>query len=141
MGDIEQLTAFSVDLGREAVAARKAALFPDPAPRTLAATHGLTARKNGLSPESVDSIAEAVVWFVKEQFQQQLGPLLRRLDALEQQPPSPHYQGVFQDEKAYARGSLVTRAVGLWLALEGTTNVPGRSDEWKLIVKSGEAPR
>jgi hypothetical protein len=65
MGDIEQLTAFSADLGREAVAARKAALFPDPAPRTGAATHSPIARKNGLSPESVDSIAEAVVWFVR----------------------------------------------------------------------------
>jgi hypothetical protein len=141
MGDIEQLTAFSVDLGREAVAARKAALFADLAPRTLAATHGPIARKNALSPESVDSIAEAVVWFVKEQFQQQLSPLLRRLDALEQQPPSPHYQGVFQEEKTYSRGSMVTKAGGLWLALEDTRHVPGRSDQWKLIVKSGEALR
>jgi hypothetical protein len=62
-----------------------------------------------------------------------------RVAQLEQQPPSPHYQGVFQEEKAYARGSLVTKAGGLWLALEHTTHTPGRSDQWKLIVKSGEA--
>jgi hypothetical protein len=97
------------------------------------------ATKTGLSAESIDSIAEGVVWFVKEQFQQQLAPLLRRLDAIEQQPPSPHYQGVFQEEKAYPRGSLVTKAGGLWLALDNTTQTPGRSDQWKLIVKSGEA--
>ena len=134
-GDIEQLTAFSLDLGREAVAARKSALFPEPAPRMQA--HGPIATKNGLSPESIDSIAEGVVWFVKEQFQQQLAPLLKRLDALEQQPPRPRYEGIYEQGKTYARGSLATKSGGLWLALEHTTQVPGRSDQWRLVVKSG----
>jgi hypothetical protein len=64
-----------------------------------------------------------------------------RVAQLEQQPPSPHYQGVFQEEKTYSRGSMVTKGGGLWLALEDTTRVPGRSADWRLVVKSGEAPR
>jgi hypothetical protein len=99
------------------------------------------ATKTGLSAGSIDSFAEAVVWFVTEQFQQQLAPLLRRLDALERHPPSPHYAGTYEQGKTYARGSLTTRSGGLWLALEHTTQLPGQSDQWKLIVKSGEAPR
>ena len=136
--DVEQLTAFSPDLGREALAARGAALFPAPALPTPAAAPRPGATKGGLSAASIDAIAEGVVVHVQEQ----LGPVLARLNALERQPPSPHYEGVFQDGKSYARGSLTTKSGGLWLAtVEGTTEVPGRSDEWKLVVKSGEAPR
>jgi hypothetical protein len=62
-----------------------------------------------------------------------------RVRQLEEQPPSPHYHGVFQEGKTYSRGSLTTQSGGLWLALDKTTQRPGRSDQWKLIVKSGEA--
>ena len=62
-----------------------------------------------------------------------------RVMQLEQQPPSPHYAGTYEQGKAYARGALATRSGALWLALEHTTHTPGRSDQWKLIVKSGEA--
>ena len=61
--------------------------------------------------------------------------------AIEQQPPGPHYQGVFQEGKTYSRGSMVTKAGGLWLALEDTMEIPGRSERWRLVVKSGEAQR
>ena len=70
-----------------------------------------------------------------------MSALQARIVQLEQQPPSPHYKGVFQEEKTYSRGSMVTKAGGLWLALENTTQVPGRSADWRLVVKSGEAPR
>ena len=130
MADIAQLMAFSPDLAREALAARNAALFPAVPPPAQA-----SATKSGLSAQATDTIAEGVVTFVK----QQLTPILTRLDALEQQSPSPRYEGTFQDGKAYARGSLTTQSGGLWLALDNTTQRPGRSDQWKLIVKSGEA--
>ena len=64
-----------------------------------------------------------------------------RVAQLELQPPSPHYEGICEQGKMYARGSLTTKAGGLWLALQTTTQVPGGSDQWKLIVKSGEALR
>jgi hypothetical protein len=64
-----------------------------------------------------------------------------RVTQIEQQPPSPHYQGVFQEGKTYSRGSMVTKAGGLWLALEDTMEIPGRSERWRLVVKSGEAQR
>jgi len=136
--DILQLEIVSPELGREGVEARQAALFPAAAAAlTKAATPQLDPPTGGLSQRSMDAIANAIVLFVREQ----LAPILKRLDAIEQQPPSPHYAGTFTSEKSYARGSLVTKAGGLWLALQTTTQVPGRSDQWKLVVKSGEVPR
>ena len=134
LSDIEQLATFSPDLGREGVEARQAALFPAAAAAlTKAATPHLAPPTGGLSQRSIDAIATAIVFFVREQ----LAPILKRLDDIEQQPPSPHYVGTFEQGKAYARGSLTTRSGGLWLALENTTQVPGRSDQWRLVVKSG----
>ena len=67
----------------------------------------------------------------------QVSALQARIEQLEQQPPSPHYAGTFEWGKSYTRGSLTTRSGGLWLALENTTQVPGRSDHWRLVVESG----
>jgi hypothetical protein len=57
-------------------------------------------------------------------------PLVHRLKALErreaeleQQPPGVEYAGIYTPEKAYTRGSLVTRFGGLWLCLKDTTAV------------------
>jgi hypothetical protein len=44
---------------------------------------------------------------------------------------------VYADGTAYTRGQLVTKAGGLWIALNGTADVPGQSPHWKLIAKSG----
>jgi hypothetical protein len=148
-GDILQLEIVSPELGREGVEARQAALFPAAEAAITKAVTPLRASLStvdsdplepptgGLSQRSIDAIATAIVLFVREQ----LAPILKRLDDIEQQPPSPHYAGTFTPEKSYASGSLVTKAGGLWLALQTTTQVPGRSDQWKLVVKSGEAPR
>jgi hypothetical protein len=133
-GDLEQLAMLSPELAHEGVAARQAALSPAPVPSAPATA---PASKGGLSQESIEAIAEGIVTFVGEQ----VVPILRRLDALEQQPPSPRYAGTYEQQKRYGRGALVTRSGGLWLAIEDTTETPGRSDRWKLIVKSGECPR
>jgi hypothetical protein len=138
MGDIEQLATFSPDLARQPLAARKAALFPEPAPRTQSATHGPIATKNGLSAESIDCIAGSVVWFVKEQFQQQLAPLLRRLDA------HSNSGRPVRTTRACSRRRRLTVVFGheggrVVVGARTHDATPGRSHQWKLIVKSGEA--
>ena len=78
---------------------------------------------------------------MKDNRNRQVSALEARTKRLEQQPPSPHYAGTYEQDKAYGRGALVTRSGGLWLALEDTTETPSRSERWKLVVKSGESPR
>ena len=46
-----------------------------------------------------------------------------RVTQIEQQPPGPHYQGVFQEGKTYSRGSRVTKAGGLWLAARSSSSL------------------
>ena len=75
MADVEQLATFGgADLGREALAARKAALFPAPAvPAPAQAVN-----RGGLSEASIDAIAEGVVTFLAEHIR----PILARLRAI-----------------------------------------------------------
>jgi hypothetical protein len=89
------------------------ALFPAPAPTPPATAP--TRRR--WTAADCDLIAEAVVDLIKTA----VGPLVQRIVQLEQQPPSPRYEGIFEQGKAYARGSLVTRSGGLWLAVDHTT--------------------
>lgn len=54
--------------------------------------------------------------------------------------PGVDYKGVFNPGTAYPKGSLVTKAGGLWLSLADTTRIPGSDPtQWKLVVKSGGA--
>jgi hypothetical protein len=135
--DVEQLRIWGGDdLGRKALEARQAALSPPPAP-PLPTSRPAVATKSCLSDQAIDEIAHAVVEFVGEV----VVPIYKRLDRLEQQPPSPHYAGTYDQAKRYSRGALVTRSGGLWLATIDTLETPGRSEHWRLVVKSGEAPR
>ena len=70
--------------------------------------------------------------------------LTARIAAIEATPahaPSVTYAGVFSDTKTYRRGDLITKAGGLWLALNDAApgQLPGSSPHYKLIVKSGGA--
>lgn len=47
------------------------------------------------------------------------------------------YQGVFENEKSYTRGSLATWGGSLWLSLRDTRSKPGEDGDWKLVVKRG----
>lgn len=63
-----------------------------------------------------------------------------RCSTLETRAPSPEYQGVYKAGTSYARGSLVTRNGGLWLALADTTLIPGSNPTaWRLVCKEGQA--
>lgn len=110
-------------------------------------TQELTALVEGLSVPLRDFIKRAQE------------PLIARIDELEGRPgaqrsgakrlddqregvtPGVSYAGTFDVGKAYARGDLITRGGGLWLALNDSQpgDVPGSSPHYKLIVKSGGA--
>ncbi|HEY0876470.1 MAG TPA: hypothetical protein VGD94_23555 [Vicinamibacterales bacterium] len=91
-----------------------------------------------------EDLAATTFAFVKKA----LAPRDERLTALEQrvqqleQRPAVAYSGTYDATKAYHEGALVTRNGGLWLAtMASTGETPGRSDAWRLVVKSGHAPR
>lgn len=67
-----------------------------------------------------------------------IAELERRIAELEARPALKH-MGVHTENRAYLEGSLVTRAGGLWLATAPTSDVPGNSRAWRLIVKQGRA--
>ena len=75
--------------------------------------------------------------------------LLERLAAIEtrlkklEQAPQVKYLGAFQQDVQYPEGSLVTLSGGLWIATARSIGCrPGESAaSWRLIVKSGHAPR
>ena len=109
--DIEQLTIWSADLGREGLAARHAALLPAPKP---AAPYPATAAKSGgLSDRSIDVIAEGVVTFVFEQ----LRPILARLHRLEEEREKDcvRWGGTFKQGDTFRSGELVTHKGSLWV--------------------------
>lgn len=51
------------------------------------------------------------------------------------------WRGVHEQGERYAEGSLTTRDGSLWLAVRTTTERPGRSDHWRLVVKNGSYNR
>lgn len=97
-------------------------------------TNDLEAMMRGIAPVIQEYTAKAI--------QAATSPLLARVAALEARP-GVEYAGVYDAAKTYAEGQLVTRSGGLWLALRTSTNLLPGSDPafWKLVVKSGEAPR
>jgi hypothetical protein len=78
----------------------------------------------------VKSLAPAILEILK--------PLEAKIAALEAKP-SVEYRGVHQTGTTYAEGNLITRSGSLWLALRETTQTPGQSGDWRLVVKRGEA--
>jgi len=76
-------------------------------------------------------------------------PIVKRLEAaeakivaLDTKHIAPVYEGVYEHDKTYRRGSLVTRNGGLWLAISETSSQPGSNPAaWRLVVKSGDAAK
>ena len=98
-----------------------------------------------LSAKAVDEMATATVECIKRTVE---GPriagrfeaLEARIAALEAKPPTVEYAGVFDEQKTYKCGQLVTRRGGLWLAQRETSQTPGMDPQsWRLVVKEGRA--
>jgi hypothetical protein len=51
--------------------------------------------------------------------------------------PVPVYRGVFKEGDEYAKHDTATWGGSVWMAKADTTNKPGQSDDWQLMVKQG----
>lgn len=53
------------------------------------------------------------------------------------QAPTLRYVGTWKGGTEYRRGNFVTHAGSLWHANTDTSEIPGKSNDWTLAVKSG----
>ena len=51
--------------------------------------------------------------------------------------PRLDYRGIWSDAEKYKRGDLVTDASAVWFCCEATSARPGKSADWRLMLKSG----
>lgn len=65
----------------------------------------------------------------------------KRFGELQVRSLADSYEGVYQQDKDYTRGQLVTWGGSLFLALADTKARPEQSPDWKLIVKRGADAR
>jgi hypothetical protein len=124
--DIAQLRIWGGDLlAAKAIERRSKAMLPPPtpAPRPVARL-------------DVDAIATELIAVIS----QALAPLAARIAALEQRP-ALKYAGVFGGGNVYEEGMLATDRGSLWLSVTRTSARPGDNQDWRLIVKRGEAER
>ena len=102
-----------------------------------------------MTAEELVMIAKSLAPVVRDHIKAATDPLRARLDDLERElaqaksaGPSVVYAGVHQSGRRYASGELVSKAGGLWLALQETSDTPGgHPADWRLVVKSGGAER
>lgn len=48
------------------------------------------------------------------------------------------YCEIYQPNRQYEMGDVVTQDGSMWVALRDTVGVPGRSPDWRLAVKRGQ---
>jgi hypothetical protein len=141
--------------GQRARARRDAALrVATPTPAPIKKTTQAPSPQTGLTAHDVDDISDAIVETVKSAadvlrdriviLEQTVGGLNARLAAMESafgelsSRPTVKYGGPWMPG-AYQPGTLITRTGGLWLCTSPTSDTPGQSSAWRLIVKKGQA--
>lgn len=84
-----------------------------------------------------DSVAKALS-MMKSGIKTEIGELEARVKALEDGSTfADQYKGGHMVGAQHKRGDLVTHESSLWLCLAPTRERPGKSGEWRLIVKGG----
>lgn len=81
-----------------------------------------------------DEVVKAVRSFVKLS----LAKRDQRLDALEakqSQNLADMYRGAWGPNNRYKRGDLANHRSGLWLCMQDTSEPPGSTSDWRLILK------
>lgn len=91
----------------------------------------LRKRRPSLNPDNMLICALTAVWELQCET---IKALERRIHQLEAQP-TVKYLGVYQQDKAYGVGNMVTAQGGIWHANRATTQRPGSSPDWTLAVK------
>jgi hypothetical protein len=90
---------------------------------------------SGLTAAMAGPIADALIGYV----QRCLAPMQERIAELERTPL--RYDGPFEGEKTYQRGTFVTHGGSLWHCNHETTDRPGDTPAWVLAVKRGKDAR
>ena len=92
-----------------------------------------------MTPQTIDKLAGAMIDVIKrvvEPLKTEISALRHEVGELKTRPmlkwAGPHSDGV-----RYKESSLVTKAGSLWVATAETTEAPGSSTCWRLIVKRG----
>jgi hypothetical protein len=86
---------------------------------------------------------KAVAAAIKEQDAKVFAAVMSRCDRLEERIKELEgrqlsYEGVWREDREYGKGAMTTHAGGIWhceQACQG--DMPGRSNAWRLAVKSG----
>jgi hypothetical protein len=88
----------------------------------------------GLSDEIITALANGLVPFLREL----LEPLKQRIDELAQRPVLED-AGAWQERAFYRRGHVVSFKGSAWVCQQANSNTrPGKSDIWRLMVKSDQ---
>lgn len=62
---------------------------------------------------------------------------MSRIEATEQSRTfADSYKGSFSPNTGYARGDWVNHRGAVWLCMKSTSEPPGSTDKWRLILKS-----
>jgi hypothetical protein len=99
-----------------------------------------TIERVGREPVTVDLLVRLLPPIIRDYLQETLEPLVRRLDDLESRPQL-QYCGVWSGERTYVTGNVVTSAGSAWHCNAETTDRPGASPCWVLMVKRGSRGR
>jgi hypothetical protein len=97
----------------------------------------------GAIRDQVDKLAGAVLPKMREietrtlLQAKEIEALRAALEELAERNLADAYKGTHQAGVAYQRGALCTHQGGLWLCLASTSERPGSTDAWRLIVKRG----
>lgn len=107
-----------------------------------------------MTEKDLQTIARGFAPVVREVIQQaldmELAPLRQQIHELktkvhELESQGLKYCGVWDQQKAYGRGDVVTHAGSAWVCREATTAKPGEADiasrAWQLVVKRGRDGR
>lgn len=75
---------------------------------------------------------------VSDAMERRLAPIREELKALQEgEVVARAYKGLYDPETEYARGNLLTEAGSLWLCVHPTKGRPGKSADWRLVIKGG----
>jgi hypothetical protein len=89
------------------------------------------------SPVWFRQVLPLIGWIARELARQEIAPLLRRIDELENYTKDFTYRGVWH-EGTYKRGNFVTHGGGVWHCNADTVVKPGTDPvAWTLSVKKG----
>ena len=81
---------------------------------------------------------EALAKVVSEAMERRLAPIREEIKALrEGDVVARAYKGLYDPDTEYARGNLLTEAGSLWLCVHPTKGRPGKSADWRLVIKGG----